>query len=460
MKGLAAAVGVVAARHIPWSLLRHGTAFQALMRIHKSLGNCESATAAARVANDSKVSLERLLRTRFAAVESQALALKILNLFLSGYHLRARDTALISNPVGIVVDPSNVCQLSCPGCVHSKHSEVVTLFDWPKATVSEPVLARLLKIYGPTAIGVYFCNYGEPLLNLNTPRLIRVAKTYLAATALSTSMSVRRFDAEAYVRSGLDLMNISIDGATQGVYERFRRGGNLELVLKNIAELVEARKQLGSRIPVLSWNFLAFQHNAHEIPVAEQIARKVGVDVFRVVRPFDVSWDDPNIRPAAVAPCVKRLNWNSVSGPAGNWNLFPHDLEAERIGIAFERGFEGGSSSGRTVGSGHTCHWLYKNIVMDANGRILPCCGAPGSDGRLNFGSFDCENPDPFNTPRYRHARAYFAGQRGPEYDALQCHGCDWDQTAVNIGGPEIRGYFRAADARFFDRKSVDLLSE
>ena len=110
-------------------------------------------------------------------------------------------------------------------------------------------------------------------------------------------MSVRKFDAEAYVESGLDYMVMSIDGATQPAYEKFRRNGDLELVFENIRKLVSAKRRLGKRTPVLSWNFLAFEHNAHEIPLATQMARKLGVDRFRVVNPFDVRWDDPNVRP-------------------------------------------------------------------------------------------------------------------------------------------------------------------
>jgi MoaA/NifB/PqqE/SkfB family radical SAM enzyme len=323
----------------------------------------------------------------------------------------------------------------------------------------ESRLAGFLKLYGPTAIGAYFCDYGEPLLNLNTPRLIRMAKTYLAATALSTSMSVRRFDAEAYVGSGLDLMIVSIDGATQGVYERFRRNGNLELALENVAKLVDAKRRLRSRTPLLSWNFLAFQHNAHEIPAAERLARKLGVNVFRVVTPFDVSWDDPEIRPAAVAPSVKRLDWSSIANPAENWNPFPHDVEAETISAAFEKGFDAAVSGDRTGASGHTCHWLYKNIVMDAAGRILPCCGAPRLDTKLVFGSFDGATADPFNAERYRQAREFFAGHAATSGEHVHCQDCEWDQTAVNIGAPEIRRYFRAADPWLFDRRSVDLLA-
>jgi MoaA/NifB/PqqE/SkfB family radical SAM enzyme len=437
----------------------HKTALGVLTRIHDALSECESTGAAARVLNESKAGLERLLRQRFAAVEAQALTLKCLNILLANHHFRSRDTTVLSHPFGIVVDPANVCQLSCPGCVHSHHLELLRLFDWPKATMAESRLTALLKLYGPTAVGVYFCNYGEPLLNLNTPRFIRMAKAYLAATALSTSLSIQRFDPEAYVRSGLDLMIISIDGATQAVYERFRRSGNLELVLENVAKLVDAKRQMGSRTPVLSWNFLAFQHNAHEIPAAERMARNLGLNVFRVVRPFDVSWDDPEIRPAAVNPYVRRLDWSSISNPTENWNPFPDGVEAEIIATAYEKGFEAATSSDDPAGSGHTCHWLYKNIVMDASGRVLPCCGAPRLDAKLTFGTFDGQPDDPFNSQRYREARAFFAGQSATSDERLQCQDCEWDQTAVNIGGPEIRRYFRAADPWFFDRRSVDLLA-
>jgi hypothetical protein len=332
------------------------------------------------------------------------------------------------------------------------------LFDWPKATLPESHLAALLKLYGPTAIGVYFCNYGEPLLNLNTPRLVRMAKAYLANTALSTSMSVPRFDAEAYVNSGLDLMNISIDGATQRVYQRFRRDGNLELVFDNVAKLVAAKKRLGRRTPLLSWNFLGFQHNSHEIPAAEQMAGRLGVDYFRVVTPFDVGWDDPEIRPAAVNPYVRRLKWTSVSIPTENWNPFPEILDAEAIKAAFEKPYPLDTSCDRSAGSGHTCHWLYKNIVMDASGRILPCCGGPRPDAKLIFGALDGHGGDPFNSGRYQQARAFFTGQSSPSGE-LQCHDCEWDQTTVNFGSPEVRRYFRAADPWFFDRRSVDLLA-
>ena len=40
----------------------------------------------------------------------------------------------------------------------------------------------------------------------------------------------------------------------------------------------------------------------------------------------------------------------------------------------------------------------YKNIVMDAAGRIMPCCGAPRPDINLVFGKIEADGGDPFNS--------------------------------------------------------------
>lgn len=405
--------------------------------------------------------LYEALTKRFGEVEARALAVKTVNLVQSRRHFEARDVEVQSQPYGLVVDPSNVCQLACPGCVHGAGPEAANLFDWPKGTLPEARFAGLLRRYGATAVAVYFCDYGEPLLNIQTPKLIRMAKTFLLATALSTSLSVRRFDAEAYVESGLDYMVVSIDGATQDVYERFRRNGNLELVMENLRRLVEAKRRMGKRTPLLSWNFLAFEHNSHQIEDAERLARKAGVNYFRVVKPFDVGWDDPEIRVAeTVDGYVRRLDWTSTSNPPENWNPFPETLAASAFDAAYQTAIEERVPALPGSSQGHTCHWLYKNLVMDATGRVLPCCGAPGKDDALIFGRMDgTASEDPFRSEKYRSARTLFATGGEPRSAAIACSQCSWDQTKVSIGPDEIRRYFRSADPVFFDRRSLGLLA-
>jgi MoaA/NifB/PqqE/SkfB family radical SAM enzyme len=225
---------------------------------------------------------------------------------------------------------------------------------------------------------------------------------------------------------------------------------------------VNAKKALGKRAPTLCWNFLAFEHNAHEIPAAAALARKLGLDYFRVARPFDVGWDDPAIRPAEnVTAKTQRQNWMRMNlNRRNNWNPFPQEMPGEAFLQAYDELGNQPAEAGETPNPGRTCHWLYKNMVMDATGRIMPCCGPPGAQANLVFGSFDRGSTDVFNSAKYRRARESFVDPSQPSPADPHCARCEWDQTTVNIGGPEIRRYFKSAGRPFSDRRTLDLLSD
>jgi len=196
-------------------------------------------------------------------------------------------------------------------------------------------------------------------------------------------MSVPRFDAEAYVGSGLDYMILSIDGATQPVYERFRKKGNIE-VYRNIVKLVEAKRRLGKRTPVICWQYLAFENNAHEVPLALERAGELGLDAFNLLTPFDVSWDDPGIQPAEIGPFARHFNPDPERDMAENWNPFPDDLDVETIEREFEAGWverlahQPNEDCEPAAVSEHTCRWLYKNITMDAKAASFPAAERRG----------------------------------------------------------------------------------
>jgi MoaA/NifB/PqqE/SkfB family radical SAM enzyme len=368
----------------------------------------------ARALDEAKPRLFEVLRRELGdPVAAKALALKLLNLRLAKRHFLSRDVDLLSLPPGLVVDPSNACNLACPGCVHSAHAKGLGLFDWKPGILPAGRFAAFLGCYGPSATHVTFCNYGEPLVNAHTPEFVRTAKRYLASTWLSTNMSLPRFDAEAYVESGLDYIVLSIDGATQAVYERFRQKGALELVYENTRKLVAAKERLRRRTPVIAWRFLAFEHNVHEIPAAMEIARQMRLDQFRADPAWDISWDDPTIRPAPISP--RRVDFCVDIGEvlAANWNPFPREVERDSIERGFSRSWGASWSERadvvrheRASVPGQSCEWLYKSITMDAGGRIFPCCCAPSSRKDLDFGQLDLDRPgEAFNSGSHRAAR-------------------------------------------------------
>ncbi len=446
--------------------------FEMLSRIEGTLRGPSPVETVLRTLDAAKWEMFYCLRPHYdSSVVAKALTLKVLNLCLAKYHFVARSSALLSRPFGLNIDPANACNLACPGCVHSQHVKELKLFSWDKNSLSESRLAALLECYGPYAIHVVFCNYGEPLVNPETPKFIRLAKTYLMQAMISSNMGIGRFDADAYVESGMDYAIVSIDGATQPVYEKFRRTGRLDTVFDNVRKLVEAKRRLGRRTPVIAWRFLTFAHNVREVPLAIETARQLGVDEFITQAPYDVSWDDPAIQPAAIEPTRVTFNPEAEACVLANWNPFPGSLGAEAIEREFALGwFERLSDAGweEAPQPGPACQWLYKSITVDGGGRVFPCCAPPRPDIDLVFGQFNgAGDAGLFNSEKYRLARLAFvdADRYRTRLAASglarepHCVKCEWNQDTVNTDGRQVRQYLKAAGGKLFNEGSAQILS-
>ena len=78
-------------------------------RVHQILSGIEDLEAV----EESKPALFHHLRKQLdSEVAAKAVTLKILNLCLAKIHFRARSSTVYSRPFGLIVDPSNVCNLA------------------------------------------------------------------------------------------------------------------------------------------------------------------------------------------------------------------------------------------------------------------------------------------------------------------------------------------------------------
>jgi len=375
----------------------------------------------------------------------QLVVTKLLNLIVAKAEFLRRRTTLVSRPFGLLADPSNGCGLRCPGCVHSEANGHT--FIWPNGLLEEGTLRRFLRDFGPYAFQVGFFNYGEPFLNRQTPLFIQLAREYLLRTILSTNLSMH-IDPEAIVTSGLDYMIVSIDGATQETYAKFRRGGRLDLVLSNVEQIVEEKGRQQAGRPYIVWQYLVFEHNQHEMDLAEELAREIGVDAIYFSSPFSVAWDDPSIVVCA-SHQERRVHFSPFStslteGASANPN-------ADGISASIEESWSARLSGEASATSEvqDTCPWLYKGLVIDALGRVLPCCSAPTTEKNLVFAQIGEDLRDPYNSPMHVLARRAFADERGcaaaiegiPESDVPYCASCVWDKTgaSLSVSGSDLR---------------------
>ena len=150
---------------------------------------------------------------------------------------------LKSMPYNVVIEPTNSCNLQCPLCstgIGAKTREKGILqFENFKKVIDE------IKDY---VLQLSLQNWGEATLVKDLPKMIRYASDNGIFTRLSTNFSVRYNDEflEELMMSGLGIIVIDLDGTDQETYEKYRKNGDLALVLKNIRKAVEIKKIIRS----------------------------------------------------------------------------------------------------------------------------------------------------------------------------------------------------------------------
>lgn len=285
--------------------------------------------------------------------------LKVTNLFLNELEFRLAKTRLKSLPPFIKIESTPLCHLACAGCVHSDSAFKKSLGNDRHLSLERVrAIVRPMKSY---LIGASLSYSGEPLLNKKLFPIVEHLHSQGIYTSFPTNLSlpISAEFAETIVKSGLDLMMVSLDGASDETYRLFRIGGNYQLVRKNVKLLADTKKRLGKKRPYLLWKFIMFSHNLHEIPDAKRNVRAWGFDGIE----FDVDHDsDAGLHEQVTTS-------TSVQ----------HDLVTPK-----------------------PCYWAWNTSTITWDGDVQPCCKQMGeiSLGDVAAGFSTVWNADPYQNLR------------------------------------------------------------
>ena len=180
----------------------------------------------------------------------------------------------------IRLEADSRCQLHCPLCATGDGRNRHGVVGWGYLTLQN--FERILDL-NPAIERVELSNWGEILLNPELELIIRRAHDRRIGLTARNGVNFNRVPRSvlvAMVEYGFRHLTISIDGATQAVYEQFRRGGRLENVLNNIRALNQLKAARSATYPELRWQFIAFGHNEHEIERAQAMALELGMEFY------------------------------------------------------------------------------------------------------------------------------------------------------------------------------------
>jgi radical SAM protein with 4Fe4S-binding SPASM domain len=254
----------------------------------------------------------------------------------------------------LMIEPTNECNLHCPLCPTGAGT-----LQRPKGKMSLELYRRILVDMDGALERLMLYNYGEPFLHPHILDMIQMARRAEIHARISTNglVFLRGYQADELIASRLNHLRVSVDGASQEAYSRYRVGGQLDQVLEGVKLLQKRKRELGRSRPVVELQFIVMGHNEHELPAMRQIARELGTPL----RVKTVGLGDPSRDPARQAWLPRQASLRRYQQREGRYELWP---------------------GGRGV---TRCDHPWQRLVVNWDGQVTPCCY--DRDGTYEFGN-------------------------------------------------------------------------
>lgn len=180
-------------------------------------------------------------------------------------YAKAQNLRIITPyPTQIDFELNATCNLACPMCPLSTESNT------QKTHINFPyeLFCKIIDDGVPRGLRAIKLNYlNEPLLRKDLEQFIAYAKRagVLDVYFSSNGLLLNPNRIQSLMDSGLDRIQISIDAHSKEVYDIIRPGGDYNRVIQNVLALLAARKQRGSITPLVRVNFVRTERNEHEL---------------------------------------------------------------------------------------------------------------------------------------------------------------------------------------------------
>jgi hypothetical protein len=184
-------------------------------------------------------------------------------------------------PSRLYIECTAACNISCnqaccapeTGITRTRKAGMLD-FDLFKRVVDEA---------GPALGRIDFFNYGEAFLHKRALEMCEYIKSTFPHIFLYTSTNGLAFTedgARRLVRSGIDEVTFSIDGATPESYAIYRQRGDFTKAIRNLNAAMDEKRKLGADVPFVNWRYILFTHNDsdEEMTLARRMAADMGVD--------------------------------------------------------------------------------------------------------------------------------------------------------------------------------------
>ncbi len=279
---------------------------------------------------------------------------------------------------------------------------------------------RILRKF-PHITNLSLNGFGEPLLNRDIIRLIRLAKRgrpYLRVFFHTNGEFLTPELSRELVESGLTRISLSIDAAEQEAYEKIRLGGKWKRLQAGLHNIVEAKRSVGSALPIICASYSVMAENYGQLPQFVEMVARAGVDMIGPVRFVSSKWGyRPVIYREGIMEEIARAR-EVLARSSLEPIQFPVPEDVDRWIEGEFRDEFGGDEYGCRA------RWSLDPVVhLSVDGSLLLCCERPYPE-EVNLGNF-LHQPfrEVWNSPQVQRARHQFYHRHQPH---SACEGCGW----------------------------------
>jgi MoaA/NifB/PqqE/SkfB family radical SAM enzyme len=251
------------------------------------------------------------------------------------------------------IEVTSRCNIKCVMC------PVTVLADrWQQRDMRWETFERIAGAFEHTA-WVYLQGWGEPLLHRRIFDMVARAKSAGCRVGFTTNGTrLTQRTGERILDLGLDLLAVSIAGATAATHEAIRVGSDFARLTENLRRFLLQRAERKSPTPKVEVFFLMTRTNLAELPQAVELAAGLHADEL-VATNLDY----------VITPALDQLKANSPAPPGQAFRKAMEDARAvaARLGV----GFRPYPLESREMA---VCDLNpLKILFVSADGRISPC---------------------------------------------------------------------------------------
>ena len=319
---------------------------------------------------------------------------------------------MIVNPAALRIEACSVCQLRCPLC-QAVSGEKAALIGSGHLKFQD--FQRLID-QNPQIRRVELGHFGEVFLNKDLPRILEYAYTRHVTTTIDQGANLNHASEEvleALVKYQTAVVRCAIDGITQATYSRYRVGGDLKNVLRNIQEINRHKERYQSSRPRLLFQFIVFGHNEHEIERAVLLSKMLKMEIHLKLNCF------PDVMP-----------------------VYNRDRVRQFVGYADRREY---LEKEKMHYQRHECYGLWVSPQVNWDGKLLGCCR--NKWGVFGGNVFESGLMGAINNEKIRYAREMLMG-RAPAREDMPCMKCGIYQSMVTSGNWITKKELENAEAR------------